>query len=232
MTRVLFIKVAVDVCMTVLLILAMSNRITGNIAHEVIGISMFLLFAVHNILNRRWYKTLLKGRYTPFRVMKIILNLLLVIVMSVLLMSSVYISQTVFDFIQADGSLFIRKIHVCSAYWGFILMSIHVGFHWEFIRGLIRKKAAVISTHMILLILLRSVALLIVVLGCKAFVDIGIAAKLIMHYAFDVWDMNESAIGMICNYLFIMGMFVFVTYYTLKFFRKRKSHENITTEKS
>ncbi len=45
----------VDAAMTVLLLFLMAFQVTGEMAHEWIGIGMTVLVIVHQILNRKWY---------------------------------------------------------------------------------------------------------------------------------------------------------------------------------
>ncbi len=54
------VKIATDVAMTVLLMLLMAFELIGRMAHEWMGIGMFLLFILHHVLNRKWSKNLLK----------------------------------------------------------------------------------------------------------------------------------------------------------------------------
>lgn len=61
------IKIAVDIAMTITLLFLMTYELIGQISHEWIGIGMFLLFIAHHILNGRWTKNLLKGKYTALR---------------------------------------------------------------------------------------------------------------------------------------------------------------------
>ena len=73
------IRRAVDAAMTVLLLLLMAYQVTGEAAHEWIGMGMTLLVIVHQILNRRWYGALFKGKYNLYRTVTTILNILLVL---------------------------------------------------------------------------------------------------------------------------------------------------------
>ena len=56
------IKRIVDTAMTVLLLLLMAYQVTGEMAHEWIGMGMTVLVIVHQILNRKWYSALFKGK--------------------------------------------------------------------------------------------------------------------------------------------------------------------------
>ena len=71
------VKRIVDAAMTVLLLLLMAYQVTGEKAHEWIGMGMTVLVIVHQILNRKWYGALFKGKYNPYRSITTILNILL-----------------------------------------------------------------------------------------------------------------------------------------------------------
>ena len=67
----------VDVCMLVLLLCLLSYQVTGEEKHEWTGILMTLTVIVHQILNRRWYAALFKGRYNTYRSLTTAVNVLL-----------------------------------------------------------------------------------------------------------------------------------------------------------
>ena len=64
------IQVAVDLMMVMLLPVLMSYSLAEEAVHEWAGIAMFLLFVVHHILNHRWLKNILKGKYTAPRILR------------------------------------------------------------------------------------------------------------------------------------------------------------------
>ena len=53
MKKQTILKVAVDVGMTLLLMLLMAYELIGRNAHEWLGVGMFVLFVFHHILNRK-----------------------------------------------------------------------------------------------------------------------------------------------------------------------------------
>ena len=73
------VKRIVDVCMTVLLLCLMAYQVTGEQAHEWIGMGMTLLVIVHQILNRKWYGAVFRGRYTAYRALSAAVNILLLL---------------------------------------------------------------------------------------------------------------------------------------------------------
>lgn len=64
------LKGAVDVAMSVAQLFLMGYQFWGDEAHELAGAGIFVLFAVHHILNWRWHKNLFRGRYSPIRVLQ------------------------------------------------------------------------------------------------------------------------------------------------------------------
>lgn len=58
MNRKFKIKIIIDIIMTILMLLAMAYQLTGNFLHEIIGVTLFVLFFLHNMLNIKWYMEL------------------------------------------------------------------------------------------------------------------------------------------------------------------------------
>ncbi|ULQ60448.1 hypothetical protein K7I13_03825 [Brucepastera parasyntrophica] len=97
------IRVAVDMTMTVLFFVLMSYHVADTLVHEILGAALFLLTIVHNILNRRWYGALLKGRYTPGRRLHTAVNLLFLAALVCLVASAVAVSRHLFAFMGIRG---------------------------------------------------------------------------------------------------------------------------------
>jgi hypothetical protein len=219
-TQKMFCKLAIDLVMTALMLLVMAHPVMGNTIHELVGVSIFILFIAHNILNRSWYQTVLNGKNDIFRVFNATVNLLLLVTMLMLIVSGVFISRTVFDFIPVKGSLIMRQIHVFCAYWGFVFMSVHLGLHWEMIIAAVRKMTGTTSINLVRTIVLRVIAVLIVLFGVQASFDRNIGSKLILYYTYDFWNSDDPVISIFISYLTIMGIYVCATYYFLKFVQK------------
>lgn len=142
-------KIAIDMIMTVLLLFLMARQITGDLAHEWLGAGMFVLWIVHHILNRNWYSHLFKGKYTPARIIQIIINAALFLSMLGLMVSGVILSRKVFAFLPISGGVaFARSLHIVSAFWGFVPMAFHLGLHWNMILGMMRNAVGVPSGPM------------------------------------------------------------------------------------
>lgn len=89
------IKIAVDVAMFVLFLLLMEYHLLPDVAHEWLGISVFVLFIAHNALNYKWYTVLFKGKYSAMRTIQTVLNLLLMITMLLCVISALFVSREV-----------------------------------------------------------------------------------------------------------------------------------------
>ena len=99
----------------------------GDVAHEWAGAGMFALFIAHHILNAGWWRSLTRGRYAPARIFQLVIDLLVLLAMLGLMVSGVMLSNHVFAFLPISGGMsFARLLHMASAYWGFVLMSLHL----------------------------------------------------------------------------------------------------------
>ena len=135
-------KILADIGMTVLLMLLMAFELIGRAAHEWIGIGMFALFILHHILNRNWSRSLFRGKYTPFRVFQTIFAVLSLAAMLGSFASAVLVSREVFAFLPIRGGLALgRSLHMLCAYWGFVLLSVHLGLNWSVILGVAGRLA-------------------------------------------------------------------------------------------
>ena len=128
------LKIVLDVAMTLALLFLMGYPWWGDVAHEWAGAGMFALFIAHHILNAGWWRSLTRGRYTPARVFQLVIDLLVLLAMLGLMVSGVILSNHVFAFLPISGGMsFARLLHMASAYWGFVLMSLH----WNMVLGMV-----------------------------------------------------------------------------------------------
>jgi hypothetical protein len=113
-----------------LLPLLMAYSLIGELFHEVTGTLTFLMFIIHQVLNRKWYGALLKGKYNVRRVFQTVLDLLLFVFMILQPLSGILMSKHLYIFLPVFSiSLQARSIHMMLAYWGYVLLCIHAGTH-------------------------------------------------------------------------------------------------------
>lgn len=222
MNRKILFKLAIDMVMTVIMLAAMASQLTGNTIHELLGVSLLALFIVHSVLNRRWYQTVLKRKHNTRRILNTAVNLLLLVMVLMLMVSSVMISRILFAFIPVDGGLIARQMHILATYWGLIFISIHIGMHWRMVIGAARKILGITSLDRYSKFALRVMAVLVAVYGAYAFFARDVGSRLILYYTYSYWNFDESVLFFFTDYLSIMGVYICVTYYVLKFVQNRK----------
>ncbi|MGN0293192.1 MAG: DUF4405 domain-containing protein, partial [Lachnospiraceae bacterium] len=133
------IKMGIDFLMTALLLCLMAYQITGQELHEWFGAGMLVLFILHSFLNTRWYGRLVKGKYNLLRIVQTIVNVSVLISMLCLGFSGIVMSRHVFAALPIRGPMATaRSMHMAASYWGFVLMSVHLGMHWGMIMGMFR----------------------------------------------------------------------------------------------
>ena len=120
----------IDVCMTLVLLVLMAYQVTGEMVHEWTGILMTVLVIVHQVLNRRWYKSLFKGKYNPYRTLTTAVNILLLLSFALTAFSGMAMSRHAVPFMNgmAPASL-ARQMHLTMSHWSFVLMGTHLGLH-------------------------------------------------------------------------------------------------------
>lgn len=215
------LKITVDMAMTAVLLLLMTYERIGQAAHEWLGIGMFVLFVLHHILNGKWCKALLKEKYTLLRVLQTTLVVAVLFCMLGSMVSGVMLSRYAFVFLPINaGHSFARMLHMLSAYWGFVFMSLHLGFHWGMMIGIAKKslkKPSVIRKW-----ILRVAAILIAGYGIYAFIQRDIGSYMLLKNLFAFFDFEEPIILFMLDYIAVMGLFVTISYYFSFYLKKVK----------
>lgn len=124
------IRRIVDISMTVCLLFLMAYQVTGEVLHEWIGMGMTVLVIVHQILNRRWYSAVFKGKYNPYRIVTTAVNILLLLPFLMTALSGMSMSAHAVPFMYGMAPVSLaRKMHLAMSHWSFVLMGLHLGLH-------------------------------------------------------------------------------------------------------
>ena len=206
------LKIVTDIAMTVILLLLMAYSLVGEKAHEWLGISMFVLFILHHVLNNKWSRSVFKGRYTPYRFLQTMFVVLALASMLGSMVSGIILSRYAFSFLPiTGGSSWARMLHMLSAYWGFAFISLHLGLHWSMMMGMakrmFRKPSAVRAW------IVRCVGFLLAGYGVYAFLKREIGSYMLLKIQFVFFNFDEPLILFILDYIAVMGLFVFVGHY-------------------
>ena len=210
MKRKMKLQIGTDRAMTVLLLILMAKQLTGETAHEWLGAGMFVLWVFHHVLNRKWYGRIAKGKYSPFRLVQFVVNACLFAAMLGTMVSGVILSRRVFAFLPLSGGVaFARPLHIFCAFWGFVLMALHLGLHWGMVVGLVRKMAGPVLRKPAKLALCAA-GIAIAVYGGYAFWKNGIGSYLFLFSSFVFFDFERPAFLFFTEYLAILGLFVWL----------------------
>lgn len=225
------IKIVLDIIMSIALLFLMAFQVTGDMYHEWIGSGMLVLFVVHNCLNIGWYKTIFKGKYSAQRILRTLVNLLVLAAIIITGYSGIVMSRFVFDFLPISGGMATaRKLHLAGAYWAFVLMSVHLGMHWSLMISRFyakgdkeQKGSAVWKTNTGktgIIWLLRLVAAAIAVYGAFLFGQAEIYRNMFLQNEFAILDFETPAVLLILQNLAMMATWVFIGHYLTLGIRK------------
>lgn len=199
------VKLCVDLTMLALLPMLMAYSMIGEAAHEWLGLAMVACFIVHQLLNLKWYRALGKGRYTPVRAVSTVLNLLLVLVLLTQGISGILMSRYAIPISGVGGMSATRTFHLLGSHWGFVLISLHLGFH----AGQSKRK----PRNSLWIWLLRLLALMIAVWGVCVFAGRHMADYLFLKSQFVFYDFNVPRTVHIAETYAMLGLFCCIGYY-------------------
>jgi hypothetical protein len=200
--------------MMALLFLLMPYSLIGEAFHEWCGIALFLFFILHHVLNRNWLKNIAKGKYTPFRIYNTVLDVLLFGVMFILPVSGILMAGYVFSF--SFHVVVSRQVHLSLSYWGFVLIGLHLGNHWQMAVGklFLGKRMAAWQEWVI-----HRIPAVLSVYGGYAFIARDFWEYMFLKTRFVFLDFNEPVYQFLADYMAVMVLFVFAGYYISKMLR-------------
>lgn len=119
-----------DSCMLGVMFLLMAALTIGETTHEWLGIAETALVILHQGLNRKWYMSLFRGKYSAQRAAAAAVNILLLAAFLLTAVSgmamSIHAVPVLYGMIPPMVS---QRVHLSASNWCFILMGIHLGFH-------------------------------------------------------------------------------------------------------
>ena len=163
--------------------------------HEWFGAGELLLFLLHNILNMKWYGNLFKGKYRLPRIIQTVVNFGVMITMLCLGFSGIVMSRHVFAALSIHGPMATaRMLHLAASYWGFVLMSVHLGLHWSMILGMCRKLTGSRERPQAVTWILRVMAALPAMYGLYLFGRKDIFSYMFLKQQFVFFDFEQPSI--------------------------------------
>lgn len=131
------VKIMLDFVMTILFVTLIDAYGTGLVYHEIAGLSIFFLFLFHIILNWSWVKYVTKSLFSKklkasFK-LKYLLNFTLVVGITTIVISGIFISQVTFPFLADSDNRLLIAVHKWSSYICLGLFGIHIALHWQYL---------------------------------------------------------------------------------------------------
>ena len=174
-------KIIIDILMFIALILEFSKAYLSPLIHELLGVSITILFITHLILNRQYIKTIFKGKYNFNRILLLIINIILFVSMLTTIVSGLIISQVLLKGIS-KYNMDISKLHIIVSFVSILLIGLHLGFKLN----LVVKKIPLFR-HKILLAIINIILLIV---GCYSIYKIRFFSYLFGINTFFSKDLN------------------------------------------
>lgn len=210
------VRTVIDLLMVLILPLLMGYSLVGELYHEIIGVTIAVMFTAHIILNRKWFSSLFKGKYNLRRIVTTVVNCLLIVCVLTSMVSGIFLSKHVFRFLGISVlSSLMRTLHMLAAYWGLLLMSFHAGTHGGMMLSKIRKKP--------IRIVICTVFALTAAYGVYAFIKRGFADFLFGKVMFVFFDFSEPFIFYYLDYLAVIILSMTLGYICIKLISKNRS---------
>ena len=205
-------RMILDISMAVLLPMLMAYSLIGEMFHEVVGTAIFVLFIIHNILNRKWYRSI-RSR----NIFQVCLNLFLLVFMILQPVTGILLSKHLYTFLPAlPVSAQLRSIHKILAYWGYVMLCVHAGTHLVApFQKLVRKSKNGFTT---LCVILGCIS----VYGVVSFIRRGFPGYMSGRTAFAFFDLSEPHIFFFLDYIAIMILFMMAGCVIMYLIRKKQ----------
>jgi formylglycine-generating enzyme required for sulfatase activity/flavodoxin len=211
------IKRIIDISMTLVLLCLMAYQVTGEAAHEFIGVGMTLLCIVHQILNRRWYGTLLKGKYKAFRVLQTGINILLIMSFAVTAFCGMSMSTYAVPFMYGILRVsLVRRVHLSMSHWSFVLMGLHLGLHVPVMTARLKLTDKIRTV-------LAPVLCGLAGIGLFLFLHTGMPGYLFFRVAFAFLDYDKAPLMVFLENILMLLFWTFAGAQASVFFRNQQA---------
>lgn len=203
------VRVPVDVAMTLISVALMGGTMLfpDERVHKILGAVLFALWIAHHIFNPHYFASMLKGKYTPYRIMQFIVNFG-VGISGLCLMASGIMMQ-----LMLPGLGLARAMHLVSSHWYYIFMSAHSGMHVGIIFSIFKSSRQVAERSLINRIIPYVILAAVCLYGLYAFIIRGFWKYLFYSQQFFFFDLERGYVLFAIDYFSILIMFSTIAYY-------------------
>lgn len=216
-------KVILDMLMLVFIVIEMSIHTVGPKAHMLLGLILFILFIIHNIVEYKWYISIVKSHMTPIKFVTVLINIALLLNMIILMISAAFLPYYMNKIVPYSIIYTAKGIHTMAGNWLFIIISIHLSIHPATAVSKVEKTEdnhPKNSRQYIGDFIKYALLILLSIYGIKAFIDRDVALKMVGMYSMNQWKMERSIFKPILDYSCIMIMISYISYLILKLIKK------------
>lgn len=146
-----------------------------------------------------------------------VINILLLASFLCVAVSAVFLSSTLSSLFHLKAAMLGRRMHMVFTTWSFVLMSPHVGLHWNITIGAIRKWTK--RTQYLYQISL----LLVSAYGLYAFISRNLLQRMFLLSEYAFFDYEEPVILLVIDYVTILCLFSNLAHWIVWFVSKRRS---------
>lgn len=131
-------KISVDVLMIIAIILEFLSL--PILIHEIVGIMLLFLILAHLNFNKKYFKSITKGKYTLKRTIDLIVNIGLLISLFTTIISGIFLTQKSLKKIKF-GNMKMSHIHKSASVISLIFLGLHLlTTHKKLLRGVKKLK--------------------------------------------------------------------------------------------
>ena len=136
-------KLLLDVIMIAVIATLYSKNMISLAYHEIVGLALCLLFALHIVFNRKWVYAVSRNWHNMNTRTKLnaVIDIMLIVCWVMVMVTGVLISKKIFHF-EFSG-IWIR-LHFFTGAAALILTGIHLALHRNFFAGIFRKRFAAV----------------------------------------------------------------------------------------
>ncbi|MCO5384876.1 MAG: DUF4405 domain-containing protein [Desulfosporosinus sp.] len=137
-------KIMLDIVMAILFVTLIFAHKTGLVFHEIVGLSIFALFASHVLLNWSWVKNVTKNLFNrklkTSAKLRYALNVTMFLTIATITITGILVSQVVFPSLGSSlGSKLLVLVHTWMTYLGLGLFGLHIVLHGHYLMESVRR---------------------------------------------------------------------------------------------
>ena len=215
------IRMIIDISMTILSVILMGGTVlfADDRVHQILGMVLLGLWAVHTVLNHRWYGSIFRGRYNAYRIMQTIVNVGITLCAVLLMLSGMSMAWFMPVGIGLGAA---RIIHLVSSHWYYIFMAFHLGMHISMIAAKIRQKNIWASPTMTWRVIGYCCLAAVCSYGIFAFIIRGVWKYMFGVQQFFFLDLDRGHVLFAIDYIAILVLLAAASHFVTKTLMRTK----------